>query len=195
MVSRGKWVLGLVAGVCLAACTSVPLGSLAKLSAVDMGHTPPEQLRVAFITPEALKIRPGDMVMKVHLKLADGSFDSTRNLTLQEDNAAPSTTLTAMAGQGKAIHIMRLADDDATAFRKLQNVLRESQVLGARKKGSLEIAFASEACAATPLSGPLLVSASIKTAELADYTMLFSNIDIAAMAKQAGQNPEVKPCA
>ncbi|MEO6607941.1 MAG: hypothetical protein ABIN69_05685, partial [Aestuariivirga sp.] len=164
MVSRGKWVLGFLVSVCLAACSSVPLGSLAKLSAVDMGHTPPDQLRVAFVAPEALKVRPRDMVMKVHLKLADGSFDSTRSFTLLEDNlpedgAAPSASLAAMAGRGKAIHVMKLDDEDAKAFRKLQSVLSASQVIGARKKGSLDISFASQACAAAPLSGPLLVSA------------------------------------
>lgn len=195
MMSRSKWVLGFLASVSLAACTSLPLGSLAKLSAVDMGRTPPDQLRVAFVAPEALKVRAGDMVMKVHLKLADGSFDSTRSLILLEDDATPSATLTALAGQGNAIHIMKLDGEDAKAFSKLQSVLSASQVFGARKKGSLDISFASQACAAAPLPGPLLVSAFIKTAELADYTVLFSNVDIAAMAKDAGQNAAVKPCA
>lgn len=195
MLSRSKWVSSFLMGFYLAACTSMPLASMAKLSAIDMGRTPPDQLRVAFIAPEAIKVRSGDMVMKVHLKLADGSFESTRNLSLLEDNSQPPASLTSLAGSGQTIYIMKLEEADAKAYRKLQDVLRESQAAGTRKKGSLEISFASQACAVRPFNGPLLVSASIKTAELDDYTVLFRNIDLATMARQAGQSPEVKPCA
>ena len=195
MVSRGKWVLGFLASAYLAACTTVPLASLVKLSTIDLGHTPPEQMRVAFIVPQLLKVRPGDMVMKVHLKLADGSFDSTRSLVLEEENSPAPAGVKSMVGAGQAIHIMKLEQADAEAYRKLQEVFTANQAPGKRKKGSLDINFSSQACATGPVQGPMLVSAAIKTAELSDYTILFANIDLIEMAKQAGEKAEIKPCA
>lgn len=194
MVSRGKCILGFFTSIWLAACTTVPLASIVKLSAVDLSHTPPDQFRVAFIVPEMLKVRPGDMVMKVHLKLADGSFDSTRSLVLLEDDSPPPASVKSMTGPGQAVHIMKLEQADTEAYRKLQDVFSANQEPGKHKKGSLDINFSSQACATGPIKGPMLVSAAIKTAELADYTILFSNLDLIDMAKQAGEKAEVKPC-
>jgi hypothetical protein len=176
----------------LVGCTSIPLTSIVKLSSVDMGSTLPEGIRVAFVTPKILRVEQGDLFMSVHLRSTDGATDVQKKMDLLIDASAPPPTLVAAKGVDDDIHILKLRPEDVALFKGLQKTANESQQSG--KKGSLDINFGSNACAKSEITGPLYISAFIKTSELSDYTLLLSKANLNELAKEGGENPKVKLC-
>ena len=177
----------------LVGCTSVPFTSIVKLSSVNMGSTLPEGIRVAFVTPQILRVEQGDLFMNVHLKSSDGATDVQKKLDLLIDDTAPPSSVLAAKGIDDDIHILKLRPEDVVLFKGLQKSVKESQQIG--KKGSLDINFGSNACAKREVTGPLYISAFIKTSELSDYTLLLSKANLTELAKEAGENPKVNICA
>ncbi len=178
--------------VALVGCTSVPLASIAKLSTVNMGSTLPEGIRVAFVTPQILRVEQGDLFMNVHLKSGDGATDVQKKLDLLIDDSAPPPSVLAAKGIEDDIHILKLRPEDVALFKGLQKSVNESKQVG--KHGSLDINFGSNACAKSEITGPLYISAFIKTSELSDYTLLLSRANLTELAKEGGENPKVKIC-
>ena len=187
-----NWILDGLLSVFLAACTSVPLTSIVKLSSVNMQSTLPEGIRVAFITPKILRIRQGDLFMGVHLRTGDGAIDVQKKLDLLLDQTSPSANVLESKESDDNITILKLRPEDVALFKGLQKTVAEAKQTG--KKGSLDINFGSKACAETEITGPLYVSAFIKTSELSDYTLLVSKANLSELAKEAGDNPRVKLC-
>lgn len=184
--------LSLVTLFGLVGCTSVPLTSIVKLSSVNMGSTLPEGIRVAFVTPNLLRVEQGDLFMNVHLKSGDGATDVQKKLDLLVDESAPPPSVLAAKGIDDEIHILKLRPDDVALFKGLQKTVNESQQSG--RKGSLDINFGSNACAKSEITSPLYVSAFIKTSELSDYTLLLSRANLTELAKESGEDPKVKLC-
>ena len=176
----------------LIGCTSMPLSSIVKLSSVNMGSTLPEGIRVAFVTPSVLQIQQGDLFMNVHLKSGDGATDVQKKLDLLLDDTPPPTSVLAAKGIDDDIHILKLRPEDVALFKGLQKSVNESKQVG--KHGSLDINFGSNACAKSEVTGPLYVSAFIKTSELSDYTLLLNRANLTELAKEAGESPKVKTC-
>jgi hypothetical protein len=184
--------LSLFLAVGLVGCTSVPLTSIVKLSAVNMSSTLPEGIRVAFVTPQILRVEQGDLFMNVHLRTNDGATDVQKKLDLLVDLSAPPPSVLAAKGVDDDIHILKLRPEDVALFKGLQKTVSESKNSG--KKGSLDISFGSNACAKREITDPLYISAFIKTSELSDYTLLLSRANLADLAKESGENPKVKLC-
>ena len=184
--------LSLVTLFGLVGCTSVPLTSIVKLSSVNMGSTLPEGIRVAFVTPNLLRVEQGDLFMNVHLKSGDGATDVQKKLDLLVDESVPPPSVLAAKGIDDEIHILKLRPDDVALFKGLQKTVNESQQSG--RKGSLDINFGSNACAKSEITSPLYVSAFIKTSELSDYTLLLSRANLTELAKVSGEDPKVKLC-
>ena len=176
----------------MAACTSVPITSIVKLSSVNMQSTLPEDIRVAFVTPKVLRIRQGDLFMGVHLRTGDGSVDVQKKLDLLIDETPPPPSVVALKGEDDNVTILKLRPEDVTLFRGLQKTVAESRQ--ADKKGSLDINFGSNACAESEISGPLYISALIKTSELNDFVLLLSKANVTELAKEAGEDAKVKIC-
>jgi hypothetical protein len=189
---RRNCFLSLLAVFSLAGCTSVPFTSMVKLSSVNMSSTAPEEIRVAYITPHVLRVRQGDLFMGLHVKSNDGAYDIQKKLDLLLDDVPPPPVVLAAKGLDEDVHILKLRPEDVTLFHNLQKGLNEAKAAG--RKGSLEINFGSKACAEKPIDGPLLISAFIKTSELSDFTVLVNKANVTELAKQAGEDPVVKPC-
>ncbi len=184
--------LSLAALFGLVGCTSVPLTSIVKLSSVNMGSTLPEGIRVAFVTPQILRVQQGDLFMNVHLKSGDGATDVQKKLDLLIDDSAPPPSVLSAKTIDDDIHILKLRPEDVELFKGLQKSVNESKQVV--KHGSLDINFGSNACAKSEIKGPLYISAFIKTSELSDYTLLLSKANLTELAKAGGENPEVKIC-
>jgi hypothetical protein len=187
-----KHFFSVISLVALVGCTSVPLTSIVKLSSVNMGSTLPEGIRVAFVTPKLLRVEQGDLFMNMHLKTGDQATDVQKKLDLLIDNSPPPPSVLAAKGIDDDIHILKLRPEDVALFKGLQKSVNESKQVG--KHGSLEINFGSNACAKSEITGPLYISAFIKTSELSDYTLLLSRANLSELAKEGGENPKVKLC-
>ncbi|MDE2445374.1 MAG: hypothetical protein KGO94_04290 [Alphaproteobacteria bacterium] len=187
-----KSFLSVLAIFCVAGCTTVPLSSMVKLSSVDMGSTAPEAIRVAYITPHVLRVKQGDLFMNLRLKSNDGAYDIQKKLDLLLDETPPPPNVFASKGPEEDVHILKLRPEDVVLFRNLQKGVNEAKAAG--RKGSLEINFGSKACAEKPIIGPVMISAFIKTSELSDYILLVNKANVTELAKQAGEDPVVKPC-
>ena len=147
---------------------------------------------MAFVTPHILRVRQGDLFMNVHIKTADGATDVQKKLDLLIDESPAPASVLAAKGLDDDIHILKLRPEDVVLFKGLQKTANESQQSG--KKGSLEINFGSNACAIGEATGPLYISAFLKTSELSDFTLLLSKANLTELAKEAGESPKVKRC-
>ena len=187
-----NWFLSGFSLIFLAGCTSVPLTSIVKLSSVDMATTLPEEIRVAFITPNILRVRQGDLFMNVHLRAGDGAIDVQKKLDLLLDKSSPPPNVLASKGPDDSVNLLKLRPEDVALFKGLQKTASDYKKAG--KRGSLEINFGSKACAESELIGPLYISAFLKTSELSDYVLLVSKVNVNELAKEAGEDAKVKLC-
>ena len=187
-----KQFFSMITLVALVGCTSVPLTSIVKLSSVNMGSTLPEGIRVAFVTPQILRVEQGDLFMNVHLKSGDGATDVQKKLDLLIDDSPPPQSVIAAKGIDDDIHILKLRPEDVALFKGLQKSVNESKQVG--KHGSLDINFGSNACAKSEINEPLYISAFLKTSELSDYILLLSRANLTELAKDGGEDPKVKLC-
>ena len=176
----------------LVACTSVPLTSIVKLSSVDMNSTLPDGIRVAFVTPKILRVRQGDLFMNVHLQSGDGSIDVRKKLDLLLDQSVPPPSVLASKNPNDNVNLLKLHPEDVALFKGLQKTALEYKQAG--KRGALDINFGSKACAESELTGPLFISAFLKTSELSDYVLLVSKMNVTELAKEAGEDAKVKIC-
>jgi hypothetical protein len=176
----------------MAACTTVPLMSIVKLSSVNMSSTLPEDIRVAFITPKILRVKQGDLFMGVHLRTGDGSIDVQKKLDLLLDKTTPPPVVLASVGPDDNVNILKLRPEDVALFKGLQKAVSDSKQAG--RKGSLDINFGSKACAESEIKGPLFVSAFIKTSELSDFILLLNKANVTELAKEAGQDAKIRTC-
>ena len=176
----------------MAACTTVPLMSIVKLSSVNMSSTLPEDIRVAFITPKILRVRQGDLFMGVHLRTGDGSIDVQKKLDLLVDMTTSPPIVQASAGPDDNVNILKLRPEDVALFKGLQKTVSDSKQAG--RKGSLDINFGSKACAESEIKGPLFVSTFIKTSELSDFILLLNKANVTELVKEAGQDAKIKTC-
>ena len=176
----------------LAGCSTIPLGSIVQLSRIDMGSTPPEAVRVAFITPREMRVRDGDMIMNAHMKLVDNSYDVQKTFSLLNDESSPSAIVTQAKKDAEEVHVFRLKPEDVALFKQMQSVGADAKKRGI--KGSFEVGFGSNSCITSDAKKPIQLSTYLKTQELSDFVVVLDHSDLEGLLKQAGKDPKVKTC-
>ena len=94
---RGVNALGGFAFLILAGCGHMPVTSMIKLAGIDFQSTDLDRLRIAVKLPWALKARAAGTVLRVTVRLANGTEES-RDFSLREVNEADA--LASEAEQG-----------------------------------------------------------------------------------------------
>ena len=157
-----------------------------------MGTTPPEEVRVAFITPREMRVRDGDMIMNAHMKLVDNSYDVQKTFSLLDDEHSHSAIVSGAKADGEDVHIFRLKPEDVALFNQMQSVGADAKRRGI--KGSFEVGFGSNSCITSGAKTPIQISTYLKTQELADFVVVLDHSDLESLLKQAGKDPKVKTC-
>jgi hypothetical protein len=187
-------ILALVTVTLLAGCSTIPLGSIAPLSRIDIRTTDLAMLHVALRMPDALRPQPDGVKLDVLAKL-EGEPDRTASFLLVE--TAEVDDLAELANDirgGFSIHVYRLDPADFADFEALRQVVADKLRQG--KRASLGFGVATkEFCHLGPLSdGPLLTTTYIWTSETRHYVVASANLDLRAQSDIAAQLSQLPPC-
>lgn len=170
---RFKLLIGLVFLAC-AGCGHMPVTSMVKLARIDFQTTDPERLRVAVKLPHALKARAESTVLRITVRLADGTEES-RDFSLREVDER--NALAAEGEAGSEIATFALAPRDVAELRMFRAALIQKQKGGSG--GALTIAVRPDACRTAALpDGPVVFSTWLKTAETGGYVPLARDVDL-----------------
>jgi hypothetical protein len=170
-------IIMLGAATALSACTSIPLGSMYKLSRIDFMSTDLSRLRFAINLPTDLKPRQGG----VHMDLAyqQGEKPEEKRVIKLAEATTPADFVGLPAGSDKTkTYVFKLPENEVVALNKIRVDAAASKAAG--KKGSLTMGVAAkEFCANAEIpNAPLLITTYVLTSENADYVVLTQNIDL-----------------
>jgi len=171
---RGVNALGGFAFLVLAGCGHMPVTSMIKLAGIDFQSTDLDRLRIAVKLPRALKARAAGTVLRVTVRLANGTEES-RDFSLRDVNEADA--LASEAEQGNRIFTFAIAVRDVAQLHMFRAALIQKQKGGSG--GAITIAVRPDACHIEPLpSGPVVFSTYLKTAETDGYVPLARDVDL-----------------
>lgn len=187
-VFRLLGVAGLM--VSLAACSGVPVGSVAPLARVNVETTRLSELRVAVLSPETVRPGEGGVVLNVGLSVA-GQPDRSESLVLV---AEKSPSVAPPQRSGWRAETYRLAEADQKKFEALRVELAAAR--SARQKGSLAIGLGVQAfCRVSGnVPRPLPLAGYVATAETGGYVPLIEVQDIAADPRVAAELGRMPAC-
>ncbi len=180
--------LALLAVFPLSACLSVPPSSYAKLSRISPLEADAAALRFAVVTPEALRVRTGDIRFSIRYDGHDAAhslIEETMPIVIDEPAATPG--IPNEPGSGSRIQVAFLAPEDASRFAAIQRRIKAWQQEGYRGKG--QVSLGATGCVAGPLTdSPLPVSTWIQTDQAEDFYPLNRPVDLQVMLKAAGKS-------
>lgn len=177
-------------------CLSTPPSSMIRLTRLSPLDADPAQIRIAVIHDRMLRVREGDVTLKLTYK-PDGkgpSFDE-RYKPVVSASQAPPMELASQLEKDRALTVLHLSDRDAAHMRQAQSLIKAYKESGGDGSGSL--AAGVEGCrdAAIP-EGPVLVSTYLKTADDDTFFALVRNQDMRKLlAKRGVDIADMEPCA
>lgn len=186
--------LGFCLFLALAACSSIPVASIAPLMRLDMVTTDVETLRVALQLPDGLRSRPGGVVMDLVLKL-DGAPDVTEHfLMVETQGAADLTGLVPMQRPGFGLVAFRLAAADVPRFRAVQATVIAAR--DKRRRGSLGFGIGAREFCITGATRParMLASTYLLTAESSGWLTVTDQFDLNSDKTIAAGLANLAPC-
>lgn len=186
-----RHLLLLLALAPLAACATVPLGSIVPLARIDVMTTDLSTLRAALRLPAGLRPQPSGVQMDVTLTAAD---QSTKVVAFVLVESREPAELASLPAGGDPAYVYRLAPDDIARFDALRKDMAVQQA--AHRQGSLSIGIATrEFCTTAPLpAGPVRTSSYLLTSENAGFVTLLEGFDLRGDPKLAGAFDTLAPC-
>jgi len=172
----------------LAVMRSVPMSTISRLAALDLGTISPSELRIAARLPPGLEPRPGGATVRLQWSAAGNK--ETLNFVLREELAPEEAgRLARYETAGAHIWIFRLSEGDVTRL----NVARY-RALKAAVPVALSVSADVAVCRSVGLStGALLTTTYLRT-DGADYFPLSENLDLRSIASDQELASKVPPC-
>ncbi|MEO0680310.1 MAG: hypothetical protein AAF192_07830 [Pseudomonadota bacterium] len=175
----------------LAACTTVPVSTLWRLSQVDILTVDAAGLRVAVKAPEALALPRDGAVMTVGARRPDGREIQERFVLAPAPQAEADPDLADHASAGFALRAYRVAPEDLERLDAARADIRAWKAeAGDAVQGSLSIAARACPRGPAPLDGPLPVSTFLRFDAQERWFKLSGPDDIADHIDAAGLTAE-----
>jgi hypothetical protein len=163
----------------LSACASVNPAALAKLVALDPLTADPAAISVAARLPESLKLRDGDLVMKIEIDGTESGIRLKEEFKLDIDDAPSNGAGTIVPGPGEVLQTARVTQADIERLKQVQAKGREHKAKSTKKdEGSLSILITGGCKSADIPTGALPVSIYLKTDAEVGYYPVFSGLDL-----------------
>jgi hypothetical protein len=188
-----KMVSAALVGLCLSACTSIPISSMYKLSRIDFMTTDLQRMRVALTLPNDLRPQQGGVHMDLAYQQGEKP-EEKRVIKLEEATAAADIVGLPKPPEGEKTYVFRLSTSDVATLNKIRNDATAAKSKG--QKGSLSMGIAAkEFCANTKIpSTPLLVTTYVYTSENNEYVVLTRDIDLRGDATISASLDHLAPC-
>jgi hypothetical protein len=186
-------VLLLSATFALSACSSIPLGSLYKLSRIDFMTTDLSRFRLALTLPNTLKPQQGGVHMDLAYKQGEKP-EEKRVVKLEESKYAPDFVGLPTSPPGTKTYVYRLPQNEVITLNKIRN---DAIIAKAKnQKGYLRMGIApKEFCAESAVpKQPLLVTTYVLSSENGEYVVLTRDIDLRSDATISASLDQLAPC-
>jgi len=175
-------------------CASVPLGSVVPLLRLDLATTRIEALRVAVRLPEAVRPRPGGVVLDVVLNRQGLPELKQAYLLVETEGAADLAGLVGQQRPGFRLTAYRLGAEDLERFRAVQVALAEARASG--QSGGLGFGIATREFCRTGEAAPGRIPAStyLMTAESNGWLTVSEDFDLMGEPKVAAELANLAAC-
>lgn len=186
----------------LAACSHVPVASMAKLASLDLMTTDLSALRAAVRAPSGIAARPnGAQLLFSYWRSGEESRKTTVTATLEEVNAPEDTApLAAEEKKGMRFTVFRITDADRARIEASRAEIAATRAAEGGKAGGRmhgTIAISIDGCIQAPVpDGPLLATTYLRTAAGDDYVALLRDIDLRTLGDGGTGTgaASLKPC-
>jgi hypothetical protein len=192
-MSKPFRVIVLSTAFMLSACTSIPLGSMYRLSRIDFMTTDLARFRFALTIPNELRPQPGGVHMDLAYQQGEKP-EEKRVVKLAESTSPPDFVGLPASPTGTKIYVYQLPPSEVITLNKIRS---DALIAKAKKqKGSLNMGIAAkEFCANTAIpKSPLLVTTYVLSSENNEYVMLTRDIDLRSDATISAQLDNLVPC-
>jgi hypothetical protein len=149
----------------LAACTSLSPGAVARLAGFDPFSADPAALAVAVRTTQSLRLRTGDVSLRIALAADDPgeAFDETLRLSIVDDPDA--TGIVVEPDRRERVHVATVAPEDRARLATIQARVRAYKAAGRPKgRGTLAISISGGCRSGEIDAGDARLSTYMRTA-------------------------------
>lgn len=149
----------------LAACASLSPGAVASLAGFDPFSADPAALAVAVRTTQALRLRTGDVSLRIALATDDPAeaFDETLRLSIVDDPDASG--ITVEPGRRETVHVATVAPEDRPRLAAIQARARAYEAAGKPKgRGTVAISVSGGCRTGEIDAGEARLSTYLRTA-------------------------------
>lgn len=176
-----------------AGCLTTPPSTLFKLSRLSPLEADPAAIRLAARLPEPLRIRDGDIRLRISF---DGGTGATRLVEEYGAVIVEAPAGTPGIGEGAAAdrtYVAALTDDDAASLTDVQRRIRAWRAAGVEGQGQLSVM--ATACADGPVpSGPIPLTTWMRTGPDEPFFVLARNVDLRRQV-DSGSIGQIGSCA
>ena len=182
----------------LAACSHVPLMTIAKLRNFDMMKTDPGALRIAVKYPDTIHIPEGGATMLLQVaRTSDEEVLLREEIEFERvDSNSEKAELSAELQEGWRVDIFRIPEENVPFFHSFQNtLLKMSEKDHNAFEGNLEIGVSG--CSVSPEKpADIRITTFLKAPELGSYITLVRNVNLEAQLKELGMEgaETIEPC-
>jgi hypothetical protein len=163
----------------LSACASVNPIALAKLSAFDPLSADPQKIAVAARLPNTLKLRTGDLVMRILTDQTTGPNSINEAFYLAVSDVATRNAVLIIPEANERLQTAKIASQD---FERLRSTLAKARALKAASngKGVGSIQFLAENGCKTGKIGdaPLLLNIYVQTEPNGEWVHFIRSLDL-----------------
>ncbi len=182
--------------LCLGAClTSTPPLSMVRMMNFSPMEANPSDLRFAVQTPEYIRVRDGDVRMRLTYEASDiaKSLVEEYSIVVQDVDQPTKGLPTAWSGDSRIL-VGQLAPEDAASLFEAQQRIRDLRASGDSGKGSLAITATGCATQAVPAE-PVSVTVWLQTNPQEDFFIVTRNRDLRKTVAKANQNlDDIEQC-
>jgi hypothetical protein len=175
----------------LAACTTVPVGTLAALSAFDPAKADPAALRAAVRIPEGFRLgKDGAILVLTAWRKDYGKLVARVRLEAAATEAGRSGAddLAPWRKPGFTVTAYRIAAEDLPHVATFRTTAAE------RRLDNLRFGIDAALCRAVGAIGPALATSLLKTGPGARWLPLNPEIDLEALELEGGEKLRIPPC-
>jgi hypothetical protein len=178
----------------LSACASVNPMAMAKLVALDPLTADPAQISAAARLPQSLKLRNGDLVLRIKIDSKDSGIklDETFALDVRDGKRGDAGTISAEPGE--RLQLAKVAQADLPRLGAVQAKAKAHKAKSQQNgEGSMSISIQGGCKTAEPDAGALPISIYLSTDAESGFYPVISEMDL---RKQFGNDliASIVPC-
>ncbi len=172
-----KTVKALTLATLVTGCGTTPIMSMWKLRSVDPLNTPPQYIKIALVTEQAMPYIKNCVQLTLGF---DGGTEQTKfqeSATVKIETNVIPRQLKSEIRENEFVSLFYLAEDESKAFALIQQKIKKMKSSKPDGKGWLNVKI-NDTCLETGLPDKLNSDIYLNLSKNIDYILLAENIDL-----------------